>query len=77
MSHQPDDILSLARSLYQAVQIDEVECEICHSSGMMLLVDPDGHESVGRCSCENGKEFQGLSIVKLDIYRYNQVVESK
>lgn len=63
---KPGDILSLARTLYTAVQINDVECEICQGRGMLMLVDPDGHESVGRCSCENGKKFPGFPIVKLD-----------
>lgn len=70
---KPGDILSLSRTLYQAVQINDVECENCHGRGMLLLVDLDGHESVGRCSCENGKKFLGFPIVKLDFYGYNQV----
>lgn len=70
---KPGDILSLARSLYQAVQINEVDCERCHGCGRLILVDLNGHESVGRCSCENGKKYPGLPIVKLKFYKYDQM----
>lgn len=69
---KPGDILSLARSWYQKVHVNNVECEICHGRGMLVLVEPDGHESVGRCSCENGMKFPGFPIVKLEYYHYNQ-----
>ncbi|OFV68923.1 replicative helicase loader/inhibitor [Acetobacterium wieringae] len=70
---KPGDILALARTLYKVTQIESVACDICKGSGMLMLIDPDGHESVGRCSCENGKKYPGFPIVKLDFYRYNQM----
>ncbi|MBC3796451.1 replicative helicase loader/inhibitor [Acetobacterium tundrae] len=70
---KPGDILSISLSMYKAIVINEVECEICHGRGMLMLIDKNGHESVGRCTCENGKKYPVFPIVKLDFYHFNDM----
>lgn len=70
---KPGDILSLARTMYKVIDVNPVECDICRGRGVLFIVEPDGHECVGRCSCQNGKLYPHFPMVKLGFHRHTEL----
>lgn len=75
---RPGDILRIANSIYEPIRhYDQQHCPKCRSTGIAILIDQYGHESVGACDCINGAQHVGLPKIKMDHWNMDDLGRAK
>lgn len=63
---KPGDILSIGNNIFKPREVKQTACEYCHGSGIIMLLDSKGHESIARCWCHNGERQPHFKLLKMD-----------
>lgn len=56
-----------------SVNYEKVQCDKCHGTGYVFLIDKDQHESVGACDCEHGKQHPGLPVITKMFCKFDEM----